>query len=55
MANELKTIGWIMLGTMLVMFISYVKNNLTLLNFTLGYLLGLITYEVILYLIINEK
>lgn len=54
MTHELKVIGFVMLGSIIVLLLSFFKKNFTLQLFSLGYLLGLITYEIIILLLINK-
>jgi len=54
MVKELQIIGSLMLVSIIILLISFVKDILTLQMFSLGYLLGLISYEIILYFMLNE-
>jgi len=54
MVTELNIIGGLLLISCIVVLFSFVKHILSLEMFSLGYLLGLISYEIILYFMLNE-
>lgn len=55
MVNELQIVGGVMLVSLFGLLFSFLNNSLYLQIFFLGHLLGLLTYEIALYLIVNEK